>query len=95
MYKGLSLSKLENNNEEFLINNVFKSTKSIKPKANKFKYYCKLKLEKDAGQIWDTPRNSNPYHCTFFKCDGFDSAKVNILEITPIEITPIETPIES
>lgn len=66
--------------------NHFKLTPKFKPvEANKFKYYCKLKLEKNAGLIWDTQNDDNPFHCTFFKCDGFTADKLNVLEIRPIE----------
>jgi hypothetical protein len=79
-FKGISISKIVNNNEEFILNK-FRETKNFKP--NKSDYFCKMRFKNNAGLVWETPSH-NPYHHTFFKCDDFKMGDIKVLEVAPI-----------
>jgi hypothetical protein len=79
IFKGLSISRVENGNEEEVLKNFTEDrlkTIALKPHAKKHNYYCKLQFRKNAGMLWKT--GINKYHYTFFKCDEFTVASVDI-----------------
>ena len=79
-YKCISLSSLSEENEDE-IRTLFNTTPKFKPKATKYKYYCKMKFQKDAGVSKESPSINNIYHCNFYKADGFSVKMISILDI--------------
>jgi hypothetical protein len=88
MSRGLSILKIENNNEESILNTLRPTMKppiNFKPrKKYKIKFFCKMRFKNNAGLVWKTPSKDNPYHHTFFKCDDFNMGDIEVLEVAPI-----------
>jgi hypothetical protein len=82
--KGISCYLYNDNDysiEKKLINTM-RIVSKFKRKLGKF--FCKLRFKKNAGRIWKNGRNS-PYHCDFYKSDGFSLDLVEVIEIKPLE----------
>jgi len=83
VYKGLSINKIYEDNEE-IIRETYKSTKSFKPITQYFSHYCIMKFNEGAGKVWDKGCIKKSYHCTFYKSDQFSIDLLNVIEIKEI-----------
>lgn len=76
-YKGISVNKIDEQNEEQIINK-YKTTFNINPK--KGAYYLKFKIIEKSGVYKFTPEDDDPSHYNFLKSDAFDIADLNFVE---------------
>lgn len=76
-YKGISVNKSNEQNEEQIIKK-YKTTFDINPK--KGAYLIKFKIIEKSGVYRFTPSKDDPSHHTFLKSDAFDFADLNSVE---------------
>lgn len=81
MYKGLSLTKIDDGNEQVLLDH-YKSLTAVKPSLgdHMLKFKCRL----DAGKIWPTPTRKSAWHHTFFKCDSFRLSLIEVINVVSL-----------
>jgi hypothetical protein len=84
MSRGLSMLKIEHDNEESILD-TWRPSINFKPqKKLKIKFFCKIRFKDNAGLVWKTSSKDKPYHHTFFKCDDFKMGDIEVLEVAPI-----------
>lgn len=77
-FKGLSMDKMSNGNEQALLDH-YKALTAIKPSLGD--HMLQFKCRPNAGKVWPTPSKKSAAHHTFFKCDTF---KVSLIEVIKV-----------
>lgn len=79
--KGVSISIFNDETKDAVIN-IFKS---LFPLAPKYKPYLSVvKLYDKSGLVKHTPNEINQYHYDLYKCDTFDYANVELININEL-----------
>lgn len=78
--KGVSINILTTENEAAIkMKYAGIVTQKFKPRQRRFTHYCTFKFVAGCGKVLHTPRNDDPYHYTFFKCDAFKIEQLSLL----------------
>lgn len=81
MYKGLSLTKIVNGNEQVLLD-YYKSLTAVKPSLGD--HMLQFKCRPNAGRVWPTPTRKSLWHHTFFKCDAFRLSLIEVIDVVSL-----------
>jgi hypothetical protein len=81
-FKGLSVSKIENEDAKRFVLTHYKEIFCLAPKYKG--HVCIFNLLDESGVLKHTPSRKNTYHHDLYKCDEFTITKIQPIEIVKL-----------